>query len=169
MLAYIMFQVTESHWISWTTISIFYKLTNFGGPHESGDVISALDTEGILICVLHVGARGPDTGVRPVPPTIKDSKLNWMPVEGVEIEIPGKSVIVFADCTSNVRGLHGLGRVGIVWLSIIFLDGGWKDSSSSGICSTNSVFTRSWTEFLFKRGKSYGFISCGLGDLLYLQ
>lgn len=132
---------------------MFYKLTNFGGPHESGDVISALDTDGNRICVLHVGARGPDTGVRPVPPTIRDSKLNWIPVEGVEMEIPGKSAAVFADWTSNVRGLGGLDNVDIVWLNMIFLDGGWNDSSSRGNCSIYSVFTLSWA-VLFSKGKS---------------
>lgn len=44
-----------------------------------------------LCCVEHDGIRGVETGVRPVPPSIRDSKLNGMPLVGVVIGIPATS------------------------------------------------------------------------------
>lgn len=38
-----------------------------------------------------LGTRGPETGVKPVPPSMRESKLN-MPVEGVCIATPFMSV-----------------------------------------------------------------------------
>lgn len=66
-----------------------HKLTNFGG-FASGELRSTADRL-FLCCVEQDGMRGVETGVRPVPPSINDSKLNGMPLVGVVIGIPATS------------------------------------------------------------------------------
>lgn len=74
-----------------------YKLTSLGGPLASGELRS---TAGKFLCwVLQDGTKGAETGVKPVPPSIKLSKLNGIPVDGVEMGIPVASDndMVFID------------------------------------------------------------------------
>jgi hypothetical protein len=67
-----------------------HKLTSFGG-FASGELRSTAERL-FLCCVEHDGIRGVETGVRPVPPSIKDSKLNGIPLVGVVIGIPATSI-----------------------------------------------------------------------------
>lgn len=46
----------------------------------------------LLCCVEHDGIKGVETGVRPVPPSIKDSKLNGIPLVGVVIGMAATSI-----------------------------------------------------------------------------
>lgn len=71
------------------TSSWRHKLTSFGG-FASGELRSTADRL-FLCCVEHDGIRGVETGVRPVPPSIRDSKLNGIPLVGVVIGIPATS------------------------------------------------------------------------------
>jgi hypothetical protein len=139
-------------------ISFFYKLTSFGGPHASGDVISAALVGIFLCCVLHEGTKGAETGVSPVPPTINESKLNWIPVDGVVIEIPAMSVTLLflpmgaVDITFKKFGLLGF-EIGTVELNITLLAGEGKENVSSetvlGTDSISSGFTLSLLILLF--------------------
>lgn len=77
-------------------------------------------------CVLHEGTRGPETGVRPVPPTINESKLNWIPAEGVLMGMPRSaaevamvlSTVAAVPLTLSVLGRLGF-RVGAAGFNII--------------------------------------------------
>lgn len=63
-----------------------------------------------LCCVEQEGINGVETGVRPVPPSINDSKLNAMPLVGVVIGIPATSNDGFMnDGVSTVLNVSVLG------------------------------------------------------------
>uniref|UniRef100_A0A1B0BZ91 Uncharacterized protein n=1 Tax=Glossina palpalis gambiensis TaxID=67801 RepID=A0A1B0BZ91_9MUSC len=63
-----------------------YKLNIF-----DGSLVGVTNSKGCLFCEEQLGINGPETGVRPVPPSIRESKLN-MPVDGVCIATPLMSV-----------------------------------------------------------------------------
>jgi hypothetical protein len=108
--------------------------------------------------VLHEGTKGAETGVSPVPPTINESKLNWIPVDGVVIEIPAMSVTLLflpmgaVDITFKKFGLLGF-EIGTVELNITLLAGEGKENVSSetvlGTDSISSGFTLSLLILLF--------------------
>lgn len=121
----------------------FQRLTSFGGPQASGETKSTILTGMFRCCVLHDGIRGVETGVKPVPPPIRESKLKVMPVEGVEIGIPmiSDTFLGVEEITFSEFGRLGL-DIGTVELNITFLVGeGNKNMSLIG--SINSVFTLS--------------------------
>lgn len=66
---------------------------------------------------VELGTRGPATGVSPVPPSIKESKLK-IPVDGVWMGIPGRSLLRTPAkvCEGvNVNGTaNELGRFGFI-------------------------------------------------------
>lgn len=101
----------------------------------SGEVTSTTLLTGIFrCCVLHDGTNGAETGVNPVPPTINESKLNCMPVDGVVIEIPAISCTLFfvrgaVAATLREFGLLGFEIGTVVELSINFLAGGGSEKS----------------------------------------
>lgn len=83
-----------------------HKLTSFGG-FASGELRSTADKL-FLCCVEHDGIKGVETGVRPVPPSINDSKLKGMPLVGVVIGIPAMSSDDFMkDGVSTVLKTNG--------------------------------------------------------------
>lgn len=145
-----------------------YKLTSFGGPPASGELRSGA---GRFLCwLLQDGTNGADTGVNPVPPSIKLSKLKGIPVDGVVIGIPIASetdvvfwLVINVVGTFNELGLLGLfieGNVGAIdELSISFLAGGSEKRILSdkvvGICSTISVFTRGSESRCLSSSKGY--------------
>ena len=149
--------------------SFFYKLTSFGGPHASGDVISAAFAGMFLCCVLHEGTKGAETGVSPVPPTINESKLNCMPVDGVVIGIPVKSLTLLflpigaVDITFKEFGLLGF-EIGTAELNITFLAGEGKEnvSSSATVVGKVSALTLSPLTLFSYGGK--GLMSGGLWE-----
>lgn len=63
-----------------------YKLTNL-----EGSLVGVTSSKGCLFCEEQLGTRGPETGVRPVPPSMRESKLN-IPVDGVCMATPLISV-----------------------------------------------------------------------------
>lgn len=71
------------------TSSWRHKLTSFGGL-ASGELRSTAERL-FLCCVEQDGIRGVETGVKPVPPSIRESKLNGIPLVGVVIGIPATS------------------------------------------------------------------------------
>lgn len=100
-----------------------------------------------LCCILQFGIRGAFTGVRPVPPPMRDSKLKIMPVEGVEIGIPAISLILVkgaVEATLRLLGREGF-EIGTVELNITFLvgDGNKNISSIVVMGSIISVLTLS--------------------------
>lgn len=79
--------------------TVTHRATNFGGgcPEASGLVAKspAAAADAALppkfLCWLeHEGAR-PETGVKPVPPSIKESKLKGIPADGVVMGTPATS------------------------------------------------------------------------------
>lgn len=87
--------------------------------------------------------RGADTGVKPVPPTMRESKLNCIPVEGVVIDMPAISDRLFFTLlhTFNELGLLGLINGVAVELNIIFLAGKWKMSASMSVMQEASIIS----------------------------
>ena len=86
-----------------------HKLTSFGG-FASGELRSTADRL-FLCCVEQEGINGVETGVRPVPPSINDSKLNGMPLVGVVIGIPATSNDGFMNAgVSTVLNVSVSGR-----------------------------------------------------------
>lgn len=83
------------------------------------DAAAAIDDDDEVVG--YVGTRGCETGVKPVPPSIKLSKLNMTPFDGVEIETPAISAIflhwdgVMANGTASELGRFGrcAGIVGV--------------------------------------------------------
>lgn len=102
-----------------TKFSLYYKLTSLW---ESGELKSATLIGMFRCCVLQEGIRGPLTGVKPVPPPMRDSKLNIIPCEGVVMEIPGISWFFDAMVAATLRllGLGGFGCITTAWLNIIW-------------------------------------------------
>lgn len=125
--------------------TLSYKLTSFGGPQLSGEM-SAIVTGTLRCCVLQEGMRGVETGVKPVPPTMSESKLNCIPVDGVVIGTPAISIALFLLMGAVAATLRELGRlgfeIGTAELSMIRLAAGSEKTSSTS-CIT-SVLTRSW-------------------------
>lgn len=75
------------------SISWRHKLTSFGG-FASGELRST--AERLLLCwVEQDGISGVETGVSPVPPSISESKLKGIPLEGVVMGTPATSEVVF--------------------------------------------------------------------------
>lgn len=66
--------------------SVCYKLTNF-----DGSLVGVVNSSGCLFCAEQFGTNGAETGVKPVPPSISESKLN-IPVDGVCMATPLISV-----------------------------------------------------------------------------
>lgn len=85
-----------------------HKLTSLG--FASGELRSTADRL-LLCCVEHDGIKGVVTGVRPVPPSMRESKLNGIPLVGVVIGIPVTSIELFIKdgvstvLKANVSGL----------------------------------------------------------------
>lgn len=69
-----------------------HKLTNFDGSLVGVTNSRGFRCEDWASDPVDVGTNGPETGVSPVPPSIRLSKLK-IPVEGVEIGMPLKSLI----------------------------------------------------------------------------
>lgn len=86
-----------------------HKLTSFGGL-ASGELRST--AERLFLCWLeHEGMSGVETGVSPVPPSIRESKLNGIPLEGVVIGTPATSEAVFMNVgVSTVLNCNESGR-----------------------------------------------------------
>lgn len=91
------------------TIAHYYKLTNLGGIWESGELKSATLTGMLRCCVLQDGISGVLTGVRPVPPPIRDSKLKMRPREGVLMGMPTSLSLVEGGWVTATLRLFGLG------------------------------------------------------------
>lgn len=91
----------------------------------------------------------PDTGVSPVPPSIKESKLKLMPVDGVEMGMPSIVDVGGNAGTGRVVGRRlssGLGKVlvssrgkwtsGSVLTTTYVFIGGLSSSGDAGLLSS---------------------------------
>lgn len=142
---------------------LFQRLTSFGGPQASGETISTILTGMFRCCILHEGTRGVETGVSPVPPPISESKLNVIPVEGVEIGIPmtSQTVLGIEATTFSEFGRLGL-HIGTVELNMTLFVGEGRRKISWVMGSINSVFTRSSSSLSSYKLLLNGFTSGGL-------
>lgn len=109
----------------------------------SGELMSALMAGKLRCWVLQEGIRGAETGVRPVPPTINESKLNWMPVDGVLMLIPASSETFLGPKQGGtVDTFKELGRLGLAMgtaeLSMIFFAGVGREKMSA---STSRIWS----------------------------
>ena len=91
------------------SISWRHKLTSLGG-FASGELRSTAERL-FLCCEEQDGISGVETGVRPVPPSMRESKLKGIPLEGVVIGIPATSLVDFMkEGVSTVLNCRGSGR-----------------------------------------------------------